>query len=161
MINVVGEGVDLINAGISVARGNYADAALDASSAIPFAGNIIGAGKLANRAGKVLSKSPVVNSTTKPLRRPYLRKSTREAIQSAAPKTPDGKFIDPNTGQVIKGKFPYGHKYGHEHRRLKAEAKVRGMTQKEFNDYINKNPQFFQIEDPISNMSHRFEKPGR
>ena len=52
MINVVGEGVVLINAGISVARGNYTDALLDASSAIPFAGNVIGAGKLANRLNK-------------------------------------------------------------------------------------------------------------
>lgn len=42
-------------------------------------------------------------------------------IQDAAQKTPDGKFIDPNTGKVIDGKFHYGHKYGHEHRRLKAD----------------------------------------
>ncbi|KZN34369.1 hypothetical protein N480_22460 [Pseudoalteromonas luteoviolacea S2607] len=32
------------------------------------------------------------------------------------------------------------------------------MTQKQFNDYIDSNPQFFQIEDPINNMSHKFEK---
>lgn len=101
----------------------------------------------------------VAESATK-LRRPYLRKSTRGVIQGAAPKTPDGKFIDPNTGKVIEGKFHYGHKYGHEHRRLKAEAEAKGMTQKEFNDHINNNPQYFQIEDPVSNMSHIFEKPG-
>ena len=57
MINVVGEGFDLINAGISAARGNYTDAVLDASSAIPFAGNAIGAGKFANRLNKLTKRA--------------------------------------------------------------------------------------------------------
>ena len=110
-------------------------------------------------------KSPIfvkeAGDGIKPLRRPYLRQSTKTAIQSAAPKTKDGRFIDPNTLKVIDGKFHYGHKYGHEHRRLKVEAESRGMTQKEFNDHINQNPRFFQIEDPGSNMSRKFEKPGK
>ena len=59
MVNVVGEAFDLINAGISVARGNYADAALDASSAIPFAGTAIGAGKLANRLNKLTKSTDI------------------------------------------------------------------------------------------------------
>lgn len=95
------------------------------------------------------------------LRRPYLRKATREAIQNAAPKTKDGKFIDPNTGKVIEGKFHYGHKFGMEHRRLKAEAEAKNMSQKEFNEHINNRPEHFQVEDPISNMSHQFEKLGK
>ena len=59
MINVVGEGFDLINAGISAARGNYTDAVLDASSAIPFVGTAIGAGKLANRLNKLTKGTKV------------------------------------------------------------------------------------------------------
>jgi hypothetical protein len=38
MVPGLGEPLDLVNAGISLARGNYADAALSAGSAIPFAG---------------------------------------------------------------------------------------------------------------------------
>jgi hypothetical protein len=44
-----------------------------------------------------------------------LRVGTKQAIQDAAPKTADGDFIDPNTGQVIPkdGPFDYGHKPGY------------------------------------------------
>ena len=32
------------------------------------------------------------------------------------------------------------------------------MSQLDFNDYMN-NPDFYQIEDPLSNMSHKYEAP--
>jgi hypothetical protein len=40
-----------------------------------------------------------------------LRVGTKEAIQNAAPKTAEGDFIDPDTGQTIpkNGPFDYGH----------------------------------------------------
>ncbi|TFH33111.1 MAG: hypothetical protein E4G99_11895 [Anaerolineales bacterium] len=95
-----------------------------------------------------------------PLRRPDLRKSTREAIENFAPKTPEGIFIDPNTGELLTGDFHFGHAYGYENRRLIKEAQSRGMTQQEFNDWVNAHPEWFQIEDPASNLSHKFEKPG-
>ena len=41
-------------------------------------------------------------------------------------------------------------------RREKAKAEVEGLTQKEFNDRMN-NPDLYQLEDPSSNRSHRFE----
>ena len=47
---VVGILADLTNAGISTARGNYADAALSMAAAIPIVGTAAGAGKLAKRA---------------------------------------------------------------------------------------------------------------
>jgi RHS repeat-associated protein len=50
----VGLPADLLNAGISYARGNYADAALSMAAAVPIGGTVAGAGKLASRAGKVL-----------------------------------------------------------------------------------------------------------
>ena len=92
----------------------------------------------------------------KDLHRPYIRKSTREAVESNALKTADGKFIDPNTGIVIDGKYDLGHKPGNEFRTEKAKAKSEGLTQKEFNDRMN-NPDLYQIEDPHTNRSHKFE----
>ena len=102
------------------------------------------------------------------LRRPYIRKSTRIAIEAKA-RTRGGRFTDANTGLPIKGgkRRPYsrakgeyhlGHKPGHEHWRLVEKAEAMGMKQKEFNDFVN-NPKFFQIEDPHENMSHKHEKP--
>lgn len=97
---------------------------------------------------------------TSKLRRPYERKAFREQVEAAAPKTADGRFVDPNTGLPIEGKFHYGHEYGREHRRLVKEAEERGMTQAGFNDWVNSHPDWFQIEDPASKLSRRFEKPG-
>jgi hypothetical protein len=96
----------------------------------------------------------------KKLRRPKLRKQTKQAIEDAAEKTPDGKFVDPNTREIIEGKFHYGHTKGKEHRRLAAQAERQGMTQEEFNEWINAHPEWFEIQDRKSNISHRFEKPG-
>ncbi|HEX7958772.1 MAG TPA: DUF4157 domain-containing protein, partial [Terriglobales bacterium] len=92
--------------------------------------------------------------------RPSLKKSTKQAIQDAAKKTPDGKFIDPNTGKVIEGDFDYGHKPGHEQRRLAIEAQSKGMTRQQYIDWVNDHPEWFQIEEHESNISHKFEKPG-
>ena len=36
---------------------------------------------------------------------------------------------------------------------------IADMTQSEFNDFCN-NPDFYQIEDPHSNMSHEYEDKG-
>lgn len=35
------------------------------------------------------------------------------------------------------------------------------MNQKEFNDYVNARPNYFQIENAKDNMSHKNEKPGK
>ncbi len=93
-------------------------------------------------------------------KRPYLRQDLRKEIMSNALRTAEGKFIDPNTKKPIEGAFQFGHTYGNEHRRLVERALARGMTQKEFNDWVNNHPEWFQIEDPVSNMSHEFEMLG-
>ena len=90
-------------------------------------------------------------------RRPYLRKNLREEIIANAKKTADGRFIDPSTKKIIKGKYHFGHTFGHEHRRLVEEALSKGMTQQEFNNWINSHPEWFQIQDPFSNFSHQYE----
>jgi hypothetical protein len=108
-------------------------------------------GKIARHIGKMRGKG---------YNRPYLRKKLREEIIANARKTADGKLIDPKTDQIIKGKYHFGHTFGREHRRLIQEALESGLTQEEFNDWINSHPKWFGIEDPISNMSHQFEMPG-
>ena len=92
------------------------------------------------------------------LHRPYIRKDVRTEVEARAPRTPDGKPIDPNTGKPIEGKPDLGHKPGHEYWREKEKAKAEGLSQKEFNDRMN-NPDKYQLEDPSSNRSHQYEQP--
>jgi len=106
-----------------------------------------------NRGG---SEKQIEKSVKTELHRPYIRKAVRKKVESRAPKTADGKFIDPNTGLPIEGDYHLGHKPGHEFWREKAKAEVEGLTQKQFNDRMN-NPDYYQIEDPLSNMSHKYE----
>jgi hypothetical protein len=57
LIPVVGEIADLANAGISLARGDYAGAALSVVSAVPFAGWLGTAGKAARRGAKAATEA--------------------------------------------------------------------------------------------------------
>ena len=111
--------------------------------------------RIANKIDDVKDSAKVIDNA-KDLHRPYIRKSTREAVEARTPKTSDGRFIDPNTRKPIDEKYDLGHKPGHEFRREKANAKSEGLTQKEFNDRMN-NPDLYQIEDPHSNRSHKYE----
>lgn len=45
---------------------------------------------------------------------------------------------------------------GNEFRTEKADAEQAGLTQKQFNDKMN-DPAKYQLEDPSSNRSHKFE----
>jgi RHS repeat-associated protein len=60
MIPVIGEAADLVNAGLYVAQGRYGEAALAAASAIPLAGNVVGAAKLARRGAKLIQTAAKV-----------------------------------------------------------------------------------------------------
>ncbi|MFC0820138.1 GH-E family nuclease [Moraxella marmotae] len=53
-----------------------------------------------------------------------------------------------------------GHAYGREHRRLVLAAKQTGLTQEQFNDFVNSHPDYFRLENRSDNQSHRYEKPG-
>ncbi|PSV06498.1 hypothetical protein C0W96_08530 [Photobacterium kishitanii] len=92
------------------------------------------------------------------LDRPSLRAETKRQIQNTARKDVNGNFID-DKGNIISNRH-YGHKPGFEHRRLVRAAEELGMSQAEFNDYVNANPDHFQIEDAKTNLSHKNEKPG-
>jgi bacterioferritin-associated ferredoxin len=98
------------------------------------------------------------------LRRPYLRDSTKDTIEKAATnkiRNPDGSFsyIDPD-GKVRKPPWEYGHIYGRENRRLIVEAGEKGLTQEQFNDWVNSHPDWFRMESREFNQSHLGEKPG-
>jgi RHS repeat-associated protein len=87
-----------------------------------------------------------------------LQKGTKEAIQDAAPKTKDGKFIDPNTGKPIeKGQEVFGHKTGQEWSKYKKDPANQGKTRKEVIKDQN-DPKKYQIEDRKSNASHKYEE---
>jgi len=105
------------------------------------------------------------------LERPYIRRSTREQIEKRG-RVRNGRFRDANTGNAIpggrrrsysraSGEYDLGHRSGHEHWRLEREAMRRGYTQQQFNDWINRHPEWFQIEDPMENQSHRHERRRR
>jgi hypothetical protein len=115
--------------------------------------------KTSQKVAKIVQGTEKKASAVKELHRPYIRKSTRKAVEAAARRTKDGKFRDANTGKPIKGKYDLGHKRGHEYRREKAKAEAEGLSQKEFNDRMN-DPSKYQIESPSSNRSHKHEKPG-
>jgi hypothetical protein len=89
-----------------------------------------------------------------------LRVGTKRDIQAAAPKTPDGDYIDPNTGQVIskEGPFDYGHKPGYEWWRTRDRARAEGWTREQVIEFEN-DPSHYEIEDLSSNRSHEYEAP--
>jgi len=82
-----------------------------------------------------------------------------EQIKGNAPKTKDGKFIDPNTRKPIDGPYDIGHKKGKEWRRRKKMHEEKGSTRKEVIEAEN-HPNLYQIEDRKSNRSHKYEKKG-
>ncbi len=100
--------------------------------------------------------APPTTQAEPALHRPYIRQAVRRIVEGRAKRTTDGKFIDPNTGKKIIGKYHFGHKSGVEFWRMLRYAIEHKMTQSEFNDFCN-NPDYYQIEDPMSNMSHIFE----
>ncbi len=121
--------------------------------------------KVADKANTAAKAAKAVDNTsdvvkvaknTKKLHRPYIRKSTREAVEAAAGRAPDGRFLDAHTGKPINGKYDLGHITGHEFFRERNYAMANGWTQKQFNDYMN-DPSLYQIEDPILNRSHIYE----
>ena len=90
------------------------------------------------------------------LNRPYIRADIRRKVEANAKRTPEGLFRDANTGKPITGAYDLGHVKGHEFWREKANAEAKCMSQEDFNDYMN-NASFYQIEDPSTNRSHKYE----
>lgn len=89
--------------------------------------------------------------------RSYVRKSTREQIESRAEKNETGTYIDPNTKEPITGKPHNGHVTGMENRGFLEYSDQAGMSQKELNNTTN-NAGLYQLEDGKSNSGHKYEE---
>ena len=93
------------------------------------------------------------------LHRPYIRKGTIDGVNANTKvnyKTGQiydsisGKWVDPSNVEL-------GHKQGYEFWRMRDWAESQGMTQAEFNDFMN-NPDFYGWQDISSNRSHAYEQ---
>ena len=86
-----------------------------------------------------------------------LRKETKEKIRKNAARDVDGRYIDPNTGMSIEpGQEVFGHKSGQEWRKYKSSPENQNKTRQAVIEEQN-NPDIYQIEDRISNASHKYE----
>ena len=92
------------------------------------------------------------------LHRPYVRKGTIDAINEKT-------RVDYETGEIydaISNKWvdpsevELGHIKGNEFWYWRNWAERHGMTQADFNDFMN-NPDFYAWQDIICNRSHQFE----
>lgn len=113
-------------------------------------------GILVHNRPRQIKEIPFKEAPESELHRPYVRKDVRAEVDARAPRTADGRPIDPNTMKPIDGKPDLGHKPGHEFRAEKARAEAERLTQEQFNDRMN-NPDLYQLEDSSSNRSHRYE----
>ena len=172
--NVAAVGTGALNATWYAIEGDYGQAGLSLAAAVPgLAFSKISKGatagktaETASRAGRAAKNSDEIAVAAKEIRagappgvlRVNPSSATKTQIREAAPKTKDGDFIDPNTGQIVpqEGPFHYGHKPGHEWRCIQEKSARLGWTAEELKIYVN-NPDLYQIEDPASNMSHKHE----
>ncbi|WP_156959603.1 GH-E family nuclease [Nocardia sp. BMG51109] len=77
------------------------------------------------------------------------------------PKSEDGKYYVDAANEVrypVNPKWEYGHNSGFEHRKLLAEAQDQNMTQQQFNDHVNRHPDYFHVEDFPGNRDHHREE---
>ncbi|NQD54407.1 hypothetical protein HP546_03415 [Pseudomonas sp. CM25] len=91
LIPVVGEIADVANAGISLARGDYAGAALSLLSAVPFAGYLGTAGKLGRHGAKAVAEASVKTSKEVIERTAKETAQKRAKAAAARKKAPGGK----------------------------------------------------------------------
>ncbi|WP_254612969.1 RHS repeat-associated core domain-containing protein [Brevibacillus sp. HB1.1] len=90
MIPVIGEVADVVNAGISVARGDYAGAAMSLAAAIPGAGTAVTAAKLTTKAVKA---TKAMTKATKAVKAADKALGVSKAVKATA-----------NAASAVKGK---------------------------------------------------------
>jgi len=166
---VVGIASSATNATWYAIDGDYGMAGLSLAAAVPglAVGKIAKGVKAGVAAEKTAAEADVVAKAVKEIRagadvaaqRVNLSKATKDKIREAAPKTADGEFIEANTGKIVprEGPFDYGHKPGYEWRCTQARARLEGWTPREQVIAYENDPAHYQIEDPSSNRSHRYE----
>ena len=88
------------------------------------------------------------------LHRPFIRKEIIDALNIQNP----NKIVVGIDNSVYACSTPHiGHTFGNEFWRLRNLAESQGMTQSEFNEFMNQHPEFYQYEDPLRNISHMYE----
>ena len=91
------------------------------------------------------------------LHRPYIRQSTIDAINENTAKNAQGQIFDSIGNKwVDEGNVELAHMPDNEYWRERNWAESQGMTQAEFNDYMN-NPDFYAWQDIHDNRSHKYE----
>lgn len=145
---------DGLAASIEAKNGNWGNAILSGMGVIPYIGDVGKVGKIGKHVKTIENAIDATKNRVK------LRKNTVKQIKENAPKTKDGRYIDPNTLQPIDGPYDIGHKYGQEWRTRKKMHQEKGSTRKEVLDAEN-NPDLYQIEDRSSNRSHKYEKKDK
>ncbi|WP_146230354.1 polymorphic toxin type 15 domain-containing protein [Pseudomonas sp. LB-090624] len=101
LIPVVGEIGDVANAGISLARGDYAGAALSLLSAVPFAGYLGTAGKIGRHGAKAVAEASVKTSK-EVVERTAKEAAQKRAKEAAARRQPSGGKVRPKKLQKKK-----------------------------------------------------------
>lgn len=152
-------GGELLSDGAKLARGG--EKALTAGEDVARLGeDVARGGQDLARAGEDVASSQRTSSllVDPASRRVALRQSTKQEIMDRAPRTSNGDFIDPNTGQALpqEGPFDFGHRPGYEWRSTRDKARAEGWNRQDVIEYEN-DPSHYQIEDPSANRSHRYE----
>lgn len=93
--------------------------------------------------------------------RPKLNAKTQEEIYKNYKPLPNGDYWDIKNNKLLEAPIDIGHGYGLEHRRLVLAAEKVGLTQQEFNKFVNSHPEYFRLENAPRNRGHFDEKPGR
>lgn len=152
-------------------EGDYVSAGLSAAVTLPVVGfkvfsrmtksgqNAVpkGAKRAADsRAGKAAADTRAAAPSA--TQRVTLRAKTKQQILADAKRDKNGNLIDPNTGKIIPegGPFDLGHKAGLEHRCISRVATAQNWSREQFLTFMN-HAWIFQVEDPSSNRSGRFE----
>lgn len=147
---------------METSEGNWGSAFLSGLGVIPYVGDLGKTAKIGKHA-KTINKTIESAKTAENLKTANkvvdvkLRKNVVEKILKNAPKTKDGRYIDPNTRKPIDGPFDMGHKTGQKWKNRKKMHQERGSTRKEVIEMEN-NLNLYQIESRSLNRSHKYEK---
>ncbi|SIT17373.1 RHS repeat-associated core domain-containing protein [Belliella pelovolcani] len=144
---------DIAAGSIEMKNGNFWSGMASYAGVAPLIGDVAKLGKVPKHLKTINNAIDATKNRVK------LRKGTVEQVKDNAPKNRNGDYLDPNTGQVIPKDDPFdiGHRPGQEWRTRKEMHKQNGSTRKEVLDSEN-NPNLYQVENPSSNRSRRYEK---
>ncbi|MGN8258694.1 polymorphic toxin type 15 domain-containing protein [Pseudomonas sp. SMSB3] len=143
LIPVVGEIADIANAGISLARGDYAGAALSLLSAVPFVGYLGTAGKIGRHGVKAVAETSAKTSK-EVAERAAKEAAQKRAKEAAARKQASGGKVTP---QKLRKKKP-------ECFDPRQSDAFKNMSEAEKKGYLKEYArQLKRQEDAINNMS--------